>query len=254
MDSLLPFIVAPLVFGLIKWTMPYKKQANIDEVKLAKNAKKYNRYELLSIIPLFAYLVLLPYLFYLLASNLFPNLNGDTQAIFFYPVDVMIWPVVGLFFGFGTIMGPMNQLYKMILKEEYDLYLEYGKRKHGYDAMRIWQPFSYLLIFLGGVAMFLALNTYFKVTENKLIINHFFATESVETHFYEIERIVLYRKVEAPNGNIRNNEHYVIYKKDGSIILDESFKLFGVKEPAINYILKNCKLTLEQQDLRIDKS
>lgn len=254
MDSLLPFIIVPLVLGLLKWSMPYKKKANIDELKLAKNAKKYKRYELLSIIPLLGHLTIVPYLFYLLAFNLFPNLNTDTSAIFFYPIDVMFWPIVGLFLGFGTIMIPMNQLYKMGLKEEYDLYLEYVNRKHGFDGIRIWQPFSYLLIFLGGVVMFLALNTYFKVTEDKLISNHFFAIGPVETHFYEIDRIALYQKAKAPNGNIKNNEHYVIYKKDGSIILDESFKLFGVEEPAINHILRQCKLNLEQQGLRIDKS
>lgn len=254
MDAYLPYIAVPLVFGLLKWTMPYKERTNIDELKLAENAKKYSKYELFSILPLFVYLIIVPYLFYLLGANLFFNLGNDANTIHFYTVDKAFWPVVGLFFAFGTIMSPMNKLYEILLGEEYDLYLEYANRKHGFDAMRFWQPFSYLLILSGGVVMFLGLNTHFTVTEDKIIVNPFFALNPVETSFSEVERIVLYQKAKAPNGAIKKNEHYVIYKKDDAIILDESFKLFGIKEPTINHILKQCKLTLEQEDLRVDQS
>jgi len=146
MDTFLSFITVSLVFGLLKWSMPYKQRGDIDELKLAKNEKKYNRYELLSLIPLFVYMFLVPYLFYLLGANFLSDINKEEEVIVFYAADAMIWPAIGLFFAFGTIMLPMNKLYQFLLGEEYDLYVEYGNRKHGFDAMRVWKPFSYLLI------------------------------------------------------------------------------------------------------------
>jgi len=84
------------------------------------------------------------------------------------------------------------------------------------------------------------------------MVNHFFTMQPVETSFYDIGRIVLYQKTKAPNGNIVNNKHFVIYKKDGAIILDESFKFFNVKESTINYLLDKCKLSLEKENLSIE--
>lgn len=254
MDSFIPVIAVPLILALLKWSMPHRERTDINELKLAQNAKKYNKYEGLSLIPLFIYMVLVPYLFYFLGTIFFSDINNEEGVALFYPVDVMVWPAVGLFFGFGTIMLPMNKLYELLLKEEFDLYVEYTNRKHGFDSFRLWRPFSYMMILLGGVAMFLAMNTYFKVTENKVVVNHFFSIEPVETHFYEIGRIVLYQKAKAPNGNVVNNEHYVIYGKNDAVILDEHFKLFDIKKSTINHLLRVCKLTLEEQDLRIEKT
>ena len=112
--------------------------------------------------------------------------------------------------------------------------------------------FLNLMIFLGSIGLFLAMNAYFKITENKVVVNHFFSIEPVETHFYDITRIVLYQKTKAPNGNIVNNKHYVIYGKNESIVVDESFKFFEIEESTINYLLDNCQLTLEEHDLRAD--
>ena len=254
MDTFLPAIAVPLILALLKWSMPHRERVDIDELKLAQNAKKYNRYELLSLIPLFIYIPLVAYLFYLLGTTFFSTTNKEEGVVLFYAADAMIWPVVGLCFAFGTIMLPMNKLYEFLLKEEFDLYIEYTNRKHGFDGFKVWRPFSYLMIILGGVTMCLAKNAYFKVTENKVVVNHFFSMQPVETHFYEIGRIVLYQKAKAPNGNVFNNEHYVIYGKNDKIVLDESFKFFELKESTIHHLLEKCKLTLEKQDLRMDKT
>ena len=142
MDSLISIIATTLIFGLLKWLVPHKKRINIDELKLAQNAKKYSRYELFALLPFSAYMILVPCCFFWLGKIFLSDINNDESAVVFYAADAMIWPAIGLFFGFGTLMLPMNKLYEFLLKDEYDLYMEYTNRKHGFDGLRAWQPFS----------------------------------------------------------------------------------------------------------------
>lgn len=250
MDSIYPIIGVGLVFGILRILLPYKEKRNVDEEKLIKNASRYNRLEITSILPMFFHIIFVAYLFYILGQSLFSK--PTTAAVIYYYPDPLIWAVVGTIFGFGTCAISMIGFLKFFLKDDYDNYLEFSSRKHGFDSEKLMRPFVVILNILGIIAFVLTLNTSLKITDKEIEVNHFFSMQSQETPLSEIGKIVLYQKKKAPNGNIVDNEHYVIYKKDDSILLDESFQLFKVQSSTITYLLEKSNLDLTAEQLRLD--
>lgn len=128
----IPIAIA-IVFGLFKLFVPHQERKDINEVLLARNTKKYTLYEGLSVIPLFLFIGILIYMIYEVGNFLNEMLLTSNDSKFLFIADPISWTMPGIILGFGLVIIPLEHLYKFILKDEYDLYLESANRRHGWD-------------------------------------------------------------------------------------------------------------------------
>jgi hypothetical protein len=246
-------IAVLIVFGLFKAFIPHKERLLINEELLTKNRKKYARYEGLAIFPIFIFIGLISCIVFLVGSNLYTLLNNDLENNLTYGPENVAWFFPGVILAFGLMLIPMERFYQLLLKNEYELYLEFTNRKHGWDGMKIMKPVSKAFIVVGTIVFLSMLNSSLIITDTDLKYNDWLSVNSVSTKFTDIARIVHYDKVYAPNGNIVERDHHVLYNVKGEIIYDSDNMFICTDNSLIQFMLRETKIDLENIELREKK-
>ena len=220
-------IVVAVVFGMFKSFIQHKERTDIDEALLAKNKRKYYRYEALSAFPFILFTAVLIFLVYQLGSTLMEMLSANEEYRFLFVTDSVSWILPGFILGFGLVIIPLEQLYRYLLKDEYILYLEALNRKHGWDGMKVVKPICKFLILVGAFCFVLLLNVSVAVTDNSICINSFFSLSGTEYSLDEVDEIAYYDSYVAPNGDVSYQERIVFYS-DGKEILDTEMAFLNI--------------------------
>ncbi|MFT2007497.1 hypothetical protein ACMA1I_02385 [Pontibacter sp. 13R65] len=213
---MLTTLLSAVVFFIIQLIAPHKAKpiTNYDKLILV-NRYKYNILEVFSLIPLFLFVSWICYFVYLLGNDIQHFFTKDRIVDFgIYPSNDF-WLVIGLCFGCGLIIPPMNLLYRILLQDEYEAYLEYTNRKHGYDGFAILRPLCALCTAAGICFSFLGLNWYVEVKENSIILNDFFQLQPDQYQVQDIQSITHYNKILNSKNEEVERPHYAIVFSNG---------------------------------------
>ena len=235
---MLATVASVFVVLVLQLLLPHKAKPVADYDKLILvNAYKYNIYEIFALIPLFSFMGLICYFFYLLGNDIQKLLFANRVADFaLYPPETF-WMLPGICFGFGLILTPMDLLYHLLLREEYPAYIEYTNRKHGYDGFKVIRPMCVLFTAAGLFFSVLGLDWYTEIKGDKIVIDEYFAVTSKEYSVEQVRAITHYEKGLTPEGIEKVDPHYEITFSDG-YVWDTSNNLAEVKHEQYMTIAK----------------
>ncbi|MCC9165981.1 hypothetical protein [Pontibacter harenae] len=231
-------IISAVVFLLIGALFPHKTKPIQDyEMLVSINKRKYMLYEALSVIPLFFFVGIICYGIYLLGNDIQEiYLRGRETDFAIYPPDTF-WLAPGLCFGFGLILRPMEFLYYLLLREEYDVYIEYTNRKHGIDGYKVMRPLCAICVVAGIVVSFLALGWYKEIKGDKIVIDDFTSLTPQEYTIQDIVSITHYEQQLNAEGVARTDPYYKIAFTDGRV-WDTSYNFHEVSDEKADAIVK----------------
>jgi hypothetical protein len=239
-----------LIFTLLRIFRPHKHSRHIDDVQLALNSRKYTWLEGLSLIPFFLFIAAIVYPVYTYAPALLKLYSPPPGAlVHLHPVR-SIWMLPALLLAMGLVSIPLYGLYRLILGNEYDVYTEWTNRKHGFDGAKVMKPLAIGLTTMGMLSIALLLDSSFTLTQDKLIIEDFFAINSREIQISSITEVAHFTKKVVPNGNIVDVNKFVLYS-DKQEVWDSDSNVYGEKADeftqVIDFILKKNNLTLAEK-------
>lgn len=230
MSVLFYFSGVSLAFILFQVIFPYKPKNDADFALLKENAGKYNRLEAWSIFWIFLFV---SYIAFCVAFTGSQMQHHFFPGEYFYLVQptLSFWFLPGLILGFGLVGIPMEFLYKLILKNEYYLYLEFTNLKHGWDGKKIWKPISLILVIAGMAVFYLGLTWYVRVDQSKIIeINNLASLKTITYPVTDISAINYSKKFYSKKGVAKNIEHYRIIMQDGYTISTHDLGFFSLKD------------------------
>lgn len=233
-----------IVFAIFKIFFPHKERLNVDEKRLLMNRRKYSLYEGFSIIPIFVFFGFTAYLVYLLGNFIIGLLSAEEDVLFQFRPTSEAWLFPGSVFAIGFMAFLVELLYKVLLKDEYPLYLEFTNRKHGFNARKIFFPIFFMLSVAGVLIFVKMLNVSLTVTEGKIVVTNLFSVTPSQVAIPEIKQVVFYKKIVAPNGNIVDKEHFVFYNGTGDAVFNTDKQLYEVEKRFIDYILEENNLQI----------
>lgn len=247
--------VVIIVLLLLKTFFPYKSKG--DNVyrrgqTTVADDKKYSRYEVLSIFPLFLFIGLINLMVYWIGCSVQKLISSNIDYDFYIGPPEPMWALIGLLFGFGLVMLPMEWFYKLLLRGEYELYIDYTNSKHGWNGMKIMRPISIVLTSIGLVFFYLGLNYSFAVDKNYIIVDNFFSLHAVEYKVDEISSITYYDKQIAPNGEVVDKRHIKILFDDATFWSSDDLVRIDENETVnecIQYLLDKADLKLAYEEI-----
>ena len=178
--------------------------------------KKYLKYDLFSLGLFWLFIIILTFIYYFLFVWL-----SDFRISILKEIVIVVKPFIAawLLSAFFTAMltASLITIYlgKWKLKTDWDEYCAYGFMKSGYSpkvgsiVMRTFAVITAILI-IGFLDWFTAFR------QDDIIVNGLFGLGNKTYQYADITDIRHVDKLKAPNGNIVEDEHYIIVFNEGS--------------------------------------
>ena len=217
-----------LAFIIFQLLFPYKPRNDADFSLLRKNALRYNRMETWAIFWIFLFVVYIAFCMVFLGSQMqqyfFPK-----EYVYLIRPTFSFWFFPGIVLSFGLVGIPMSFLYKMILKNEYYLYMEFTNMKHGFDGEKIWRPIAGILIAAGIFIFYLGMTWYVRFENSKIVINDLTSLKTVQYNLSDISAITHSEKYINRKGIEKGIEHYMIIFNDGYTYSSHTYGFFAIQ-------------------------
>lgn len=215
---MLSSVLSALIFLLLPLLFPGKPKPVKDYDKLLLvNEYKYKIYEVFSLIPLFFITGVICYVFYLLGNDVQQVYFRSREADFAIYPPASFWLAPGMCFGIGLLMPPMELLYRLMLKEEYPVYLEYTNRKYGFDGYKVVRFLGRGCLLAGVVISVLGLGWFKEIKGDKIIIDDFDSLTPQVYTMQQIESVTHYAYKRNSKGEAVAEPHYKIRFSDGRV-------------------------------------
>lgn len=214
MDGLIIISGVSIAFIIFQLIFPYKPPKNSDFSKLEENKKRFSRLEGMAVLWIFLSIGLISFFVFILGANLRDNFFPSDYDYIMKPSN-SFWFLPGFILGFGFLRIPMDFIYKLYLKGDYDLYKQFTNMKHGFDGEKVWRPLELIFSIVGIAFFILGLNWFVRIDNNNQIeISELF---DLKTRTYKIENITSISHSDiyiTKKGNTKNIDHYVIEMND----------------------------------------
>ncbi len=243
MNILFYFSGVSIVFLIFQLIFPYKPPTDSDFNNIRENSNRYNKLEAWAILWIFLSVGFISFCVFLFGSQL---------REFFFPLEYdyiieptnSFWFFPGFLLGFGLIRIPMTFVYKLILKNEYELYIQFTNMKHGFDGEKIWKPIEKVITFAGIIIFILGLNWFVRIDKNNRIeINELFSINTKTYNITDILSINHYDKYLTKKGIEKNIEHFVIEMKDNYFLTTQEYSFFAISSDMLRLNKKIAKLS-----------
>jgi len=212
-------IGVPLIFRFFAKLFPYTPRDSTEQqLPFPKLQKKYAKWELAAVIPLFSFGFLSGYLIYigLLWMLPYPVPQSGSNHYVMLP-DKAFFMLPALFLGIFAGGMLTDLLYRILLGKRYAEYTLYGNLKFGVDGWRVVKILALIIIIPSVLLTFLAMGCYARFTDDQIITNRFWGIGEESRFYKQISRIKSVQMIKAPNGNIVENPYHVLHFDDGSI-------------------------------------
>ena len=235
MDGLIIISGVTIAFVIFQLIFPYKPPQDSDFSKFEENKKKFSRLEGMAVLWIFLSIGLISFLVFILGANLRDSFFPSDYDYIMKPSN-SFWFLPGFILGFGFLRIPMDFIYKLYLKGDYDLYKQFTNMKHGFDGEKVWRPME-LIISIAGIAVFiLGLNWFVRIDDNnQMEISELF---DLKTRTYKIENIIGISHSDiftTKDGNVKSIDHYVVEMDDDYEWSSHVYGFFAVQKDR-NYI------------------
>lgn len=230
MGGLIVFSGVALAFLLFQLIYPYNPPNNSDFSRMEENRKKFNRLETIGILWFFVSIGLISFLVFLFGVNLQDYLFSDDYDYIMKPPN-FFWVLPGVILGFAFVRIPLDFIYKLYLKGDYHLYIQFTNMKHGFDANIVWRPMELILSIAGIACFILGLNWYVRIDHlNQIEVNELF---DLKKKVYTIDHVIdIYHSdvFITKDGNAKGIDHYVVKMDNDYEWSSHIYGFFGLKE------------------------
>ena len=206
---------------------PTKSSINSDISRINEKLQKFNRLEPMIILWMFLSVGLISFLVYYFGSQIRQNHFPLEYIYLIIPPD-SYWIFPGVVLGFGLIRIPLTLIYKLIYKDDFDLYIQYSNIKFGYDGEKIWKPMERIITISGILIFLLGFNWYLRIDKKMTIEqNELFSLKTTTFNISEINEIYHFEKFITKDGNEKDIDHFVIEMKNGEFLSTDVFSFFA---------------------------
>ena len=178
--------------------------------------RKYLKYDLTQIGLFFLFTIILTFVYYYVLIWLSDyRVSMIKETVIIVKPFIAAWFLSAMFTSMLTTTLIIIYLGKWKLKTDWEEYSAYGYMKSGYSpkigsiVMRIFAIITAILV-IGFLDWFTAFR------QDDIVINSLFGLGNKTYLYTDIADIRDIMKVKAPNGNIVDDEHYIIIFNDGS--------------------------------------
>jgi len=214
-----------LIFQLI---VPYQPtQKDIDNIPFIQlNAKKYQRYEYWAILWIFLSVGLICFCVYIFGTQL-RNLSFSHNYEYLVKAPDAFFVFAGMVLGFGLIRIPMEFVYKLLLKEEYYLYMQFTNMKHGYYGEKVWRVFERIFSIAGIGILIAGLNWFVRINDNEIQFNDLMSFKTKKYSLCDVSEIHLRKYTKTVKNKEEERHCYEIKMKDGYVWDSKTFDFFS---------------------------
>ncbi|WP_276497857.1 hypothetical protein [Pontibacter litorisediminis] len=249
---MLASVLSAVIFLLLPFLFPATPKPVRDYDKLLLvNEYKYKIYEVFSLIPLFFFTGAICYVFYLLGNDVQEVYFRGREADFAIYPPASFWLAPGMCFGIALFMPPMELLYRLMLKEEYPVYLEYTNRKYGFDGYKVVRFLSRGCLLAGVVISVLGLGWYKEIKGERIVVDDFGSLSPQEYTMQQVESITHYEYKRNAKNEVEAEPHYKVRFSDGRV-WDTSDNFHEVSQEEYSaimaYLLANTGLALGHEE------
>ena len=210
-------VAVAVAFALFRWLVPAKVDTSAITLSRDELQRRYRKWEVGSLVPLFGFAALFGYGWFLLlrtvASLLLPSRSVGVYVL--VPEDAY-WALPALFLGIVCSVFPMVWIYKKLLGERYAEYEAYGQLRVGFNAWAVFRVLA-IAVPLAAAAFVVAGINYTTVFDERGVTTK--TLWGSDDGFHAYSAITSIRKQNtfiAPNGNVVHRPHYVIVFTDGT--------------------------------------
>lgn len=217
LDSLIKPVLTGLLTFLIYYFLRPKKSENNKELNFDfdKLTVKYKKVDAKGTVVFLVTWILLSIAFGYALNSSYLLLVSESSFSYFSPASPFIFYISAFFLS----VVPSAALYVRYLErmpnfdwDEFRFYYEI-KYKIAFDKGSKYVGGS--MFFIGLIALVLGLDTYTYKSQDKFVFNSYFGLENTY-NCNDLEKIVYYENIEAPNGKVKPEESYRIFFKDGN--------------------------------------
>lgn len=208
------FVLAILFLLFRKFAPPptegFKSNKSIDELRA-----KYKKIDITQLLILFPATFVLAFVIYHLlaaAQNLYFSLYSDVQILVSMSLGFIL---VAGFAGMTAAAFLMTYFTKRKLGDDWPEYNEYNNMKYGFNTERIGRITFQVIGALTFILFMAIFDDYCMFRANDIIVNEFTSFGNKTYSYSDVSEIRDVLKSKAPNGNIVEEEHYVIEFNDG---------------------------------------
>lgn len=248
-------ILLAIFIGLLKKFFPHRSNSNIEEAKLEKYKSKFRWLELMSILPIFLIASLMILLSKYLLQFLNSKLHNFQRWDIYFTANRNCWYLCGMLFSFALFYVPLKFLYKIILKEKFEYFIEYSNRTHGIDGVKPLKFFSIVFFTLALISTFGFNNTFIRLNNSKIEVSEPWQLVYESIPVDEIGAIYFYnKKLNSKKNEVYNFKHFLVTDINGKIIVDTKNDMFQINNNELkNFAAKNQKKIIEK-DIRYPKT
>lgn len=232
-------VCVPIILAILKKIPAFQIAIPDDPAKqLPELSKKYAKWEMFAIIPVFLSVAIFTYVYFKLFTLLIyiENLGNKASLYYLSPSDIF-WFLPAFFLAIVTAALPCHLLYSFILKDRYEEYTLYCNLRYGYDGWKIFKKMTILIVIIILITLPFAINCYSKIGQNEMIFNPFFGLREKRYNYSQLCKIKKVLSFKAPNGNVVRRTFHDLTFSDGYIWSTKN-SLYEIGEELENEIVK----------------
>lgn len=215
MTGFITAIVLAIVFALLRKFAPpqedqFKTNRSINELRA-----KYKTLDVIQIIAFIPMIAILAYVYFQLlvaAQKLYFSFYDQIEILV---PNIESFVVAAGFAAMITSIILLVYLVKVKLKDDWAEYIAYKDMRYGFNTQKLGRLTLQIASILSIILLALNFDYYSIFRTNDIIINEFTSLGNKTYVYSDIKEIRDVLKSKAPNGNIVEEEHYVIAFKDG---------------------------------------
>ncbi|MFH2045686.1 MAG: hypothetical protein ABIK92_11130 [Pseudomonadota bacterium] len=206
--------IAVMLF-IIKVLFPYSPE---DTKRSFEDLKKeYYKWHLFFGALFIIFFSVLSYLWYRLFIALEQFSLSEVPGLLFAILpSKYFWMLIALVVAFATFGAPTHYFIKntFLGEKRYKEYFTYSNMNMGFNDVKIYKILALPIVIIASVAISLAGDTYTCFTENKIIVDSFWAFDEKTYAYADVDSIYHVSHTISPAGNIRKSPHYVLKFSD----------------------------------------
>jgi hypothetical protein len=215
MTSLIVVVVLSLLFVLFKKVLPLSSAVAKTDKSIEELRAKYKKLDFIQIGLFFLFAPILTFIYYLVFTSIKTflfSLYVDTQIVVRFDIAFII---IGFFAALVTGAILLTFFSRRRLKQDWEEYTAYNNLKYGFNYDKVVQISMKVLTGLTIVFLVLFFDWFTIFRTEDVIVNNLFGVGSRTYNYSDISEIRDVLKLKAPNGNIVEDEHYIIVFSDG---------------------------------------
>jgi hypothetical protein len=225
-----------LVFLVLSILFPIKLNDQVSGISFAELKKRFAKFHFFALIFSFGMMFLLALGFVEICELI--NNHYQLQGSVYIIKSKDLLYILSMMFSISFSIILIFWLIKLVLGDDYKLYLHYYNLLYKMNAIRVLSIITPVLLLLSWFGFYFYVQYGFYVYDDKLVIKPLFSVESNEYKFQEIDSLEKRSQFIGPNEDVINRNHFIIYfqNKTSWSSLNERTETDSLDSTVFNFI------------------